>query len=124
MDEDNYRSQIEYKVIVDCYDDEEVSNAWDCYMGERLCESFPAKIIGGNHEIPVGEIVTVKDNLHQFDEIGTIMWKRDYASTIDYVEVQWNDKEFDIDINDLEPLDKNVDTIEAIKYWNYWITDY
>ena len=34
-------------------------------MEERLCESFPAKVIGENSEIQVGEVVTVKDNLHQ-----------------------------------------------------------
>jgi len=76
MDEDKYRSKIEDKVIVDCYDDQEVSSAWECYMEEKLCEPFPAKIIGEDPEIPVGEIVTVKDNLHQFDEIGTIIWKK------------------------------------------------
>ena len=93
-------------------------------MEERLCESFPAKVIGENSEIPVGEVVTVKDNLHQFDEIGTISWKKDYASTIDYVEVQWNDEEFDIDVDDLKPLEENNDTFEAIKNWNYWINKY
>lgn len=124
MDKEDYRSEIEDKVIVDCYDDEEISGAWDCYMTERLCESFPAKIIGENPEIPVGNVVTVKDNLHQFDEIGTIFWKKGDAYTIDYVEVQWNDEEFDIDINDLEPLDKNNDRLEAIKYWNYWIREF
>jgi len=50
--------------------------------------------------------------------------EKNSACTIDYLEVQWNGEEFDIDINDLEPLDKNVDTLEAIKYWNYWITKY
>ena len=125
MDEDEYRrKQIEYKAIVDCYNDEEISTGWECYMEERLCEPFPAKIIGENPEIPVGEVVTVKNNLHQFDEIGTIPWKTDCASTIDYVEVQWNDKEFDIDINHLEPLDENNDTLEAIKNWNYWLEKY
>ena len=69
MGENEYRSnQIEYKVIVDCYNDEEISGAWECYMEERLSESFPAKIVCENLEIPVGEVVTVKDNLHQFDE--------------------------------------------------------
>ena len=52
------------------------------------------------------------------------MWKKDYASTIDFVEVEWNNKEFDVDINDLEPIEKNNYAIEAIKYWNYWITEY
>ena len=124
MDKDNYREQIEDKVIVDCYGDEEISTSWEYYMEERLSMPFPAKIIGENLEIPVGEVVTVKDNLDQFDEIGTIMWKKDHASTIDQVEVQWNDKEFDIDIGDLEPLDETNDTLEAIKYWNYWIKEY
>ena len=121
MDEDNRRLQIEDNVIVDCYNDEEISNSWECYMEERLCEPFSAKIISENTEIPVGEVVTVKDNLYQFDEIGSIIWKKSDASTIEYLDVQWNDKEFDIHINDLEPVDKNIDTIEAIKNWNYWI---
>ncbi|KZX13477.1 calcium-binding protein [Methanobrevibacter filiformis] len=93
-------------------------------MTERLCGSFPAKIVCENPKIPVGEVVTVKDNLHQFDEIGTISWKKSDAYTIDYLEVQWNNEEFDIDINDLEALDENDDTFEAIKYWNYWITEF
>ena len=125
MDEDKYRSnQIEDKIIVDCYDDEEISSGWECYMEERLGESFSAKIIGENLDIPVGEVVTVKDNLHQFDEIGTIIWKKDCADTIDYLEVQWNNKEFDIDINNLKALDSNNETLEAIKNWNYWIEKY
>jgi len=66
MDEDKYRSnQIEDKVIVDCYDDQEVSSAWECYMEERLCRSFPARIAGENPEIPVGELVRVEDNSYQ-----------------------------------------------------------
>ena len=115
---------IKYRIIVDCYDDEEVSTAWECHMEELLCEPFPAKIINENNEIPVGEVVTVKDNLHQFDEIGTILWKRRDANTIDCLEVEWNDEEFDIDINDLKAVDKNNEAIEAIKCWNYWIEEY
>ena len=88
------------------------------------CAGHFLQKIGENSKIPVGEVVTVKDNLHQFDEIGTILWKKDYASTIDYVEVQWNDEEFDINVDDLEPLDKSNDTFEAIKNWNYWINEY
>ena len=57
-------------------------------------------------------------------KIGTIIWKKDYANTIEDVEVQWNDEEFDIGINDLEALDKNNDALEAIKNWNYWIEKY
>jgi len=52
------------------------------------------------------------------------MWKKDQASAIEYVTVKWNDEEFDINVNDLEPLDKNNDTLEAIKNWNYWIEKY
>ncbi|MDR3223391.1 MAG: calcium-binding protein [Methanobrevibacter sp.] len=125
MDENEYRSnQIEDKVIVDCYNDEEISCAWECYMEERLSESFKAKIIGENPEIPVGEVVTVKDNLYQFDEIGSIIWKKDHANTIHYLEVEWNDEEFDIDIKDLKPLKKDNETLKAIKNWNYWIRKY
>jgi hypothetical protein len=94
MDEYEYRrNQIDYKVIVDCYNDEEISVAWEIYMEENFSDSFEAEIIGENDFIPIGEIVEVCDNFDVWDLIGTVYFRKNDASPIEELNVKWKDKE-------------------------------
>ncbi|MDR3291114.1 MAG: calcium-binding protein [Methanobrevibacter sp.] len=126
MDEDQYRCErIDMEVIVDCYGDEEISYGWEAYMDDALVFPFKARIINNaSCEIPDGELVIVTDMLGSFDIVGSVLWLKDHADTIEDVEVQWNDKEFYVDVEDLEPFDKDIQTLEAIKDWNYWLKKY
>jgi hypothetical protein len=125
MNEDEYyREKIDMEIIVDCYNDEEISWGWEAYMEDRLIFPFKAKIIGDSCEIPVGEIVTVTDMLEDFEIVGSVWWLKDQADVINKVEVQWNNEDFYIGIDDLKPLDKDIPTLESIKSWNFWLEKY
>ena len=121
----NREKRIDYGPICDAYNDEEVSNGWEVYMEDGMVFPFKAKIIGNKScKIPIGEIVIVTDSFGDFDIDGTIPWLKDRACGIYELEVQWNDEEFTVEIEDLKSEDKNIETIEVIKDWNYWLENY
>jgi hypothetical protein len=126
MEKDSKREKrIDYGPICDAYTDEEVSNGWDVYMEEGLIFPFKAKIIGDtSSKIPIGETVIVTDSYDDFDIAGTVDWIKDNSYGIYELEVKWNNEEFSIAIEDLQSLDNNIDTIEVIKDWNYWLENY
>lgn len=125
MDEDKYRREkIDMELICDCYNDEEIFRGWESYMDEKIVYPFEAKIIkASSSKIPVGGIVLVT-YVDCIDLFGTVDWLKDSSHTIDDVEVQWNDEGYYVNIEDLEPVNKNISTIEAIKDWNFWLEKY
>lgn len=117
--------KIDMEVIVDCYDDEEISSGWEAYMDDALVFPFKARIVNPvSCEIPVGEVVIVTDMIGFFDISGSVLWLKDSVDVIKKMEVQWNNKEYNVDIDDLKPLNNDIQTLEAIKNWNFWITKY
>ena len=126
MDEYEYRRErIDMKAIVDCYNDEEISSAWEAYMCDALIFPFEARIINNDpSKIPIGETVLVTDSLGDFDIEGTISWLKSPVYSIEELEVQWNNEEFHVGVENLEPLDKDIQAIESIKDWNFWLKEY
>ncbi|MDR2874192.1 MAG: calcium-binding protein [Methanobrevibacter sp.] len=73
MNEDEYhREKIDMEIIVDDYNDEEISSGWEEYMYDALIFPFEARIISNFCEIPVGEIVIVTDVIEDFDIVGPV----------------------------------------------------
>ena len=68
-------------------------------------------------EIPVGEIVTVTDMDSDVDLLPC-------TGAIENVFIEWKDVEGIIAPKNLENLQNDNETLEAIKNWNFWVNEY
>lgn len=118
-EEDFRRNIIDMEIIVDSYDDREVKGAWECYLEEVIVFPFKAKLINNTEcpEISKGEIVTVTD-------MDSDVYLLPCTGAIEYVFIEWKDMEEIIAPKNLENLEKDNETLEAIKNWNFWVNEY
>ncbi len=103
--------RISNEIIVDCYDDGEVAYAWHGYMEENLLFPFSAKVTfkkkdGSKHKKQV-EVI-------ELDE---------YNDTTDLrvgVSVEGSDLLHSVRIMNLEEVEADEFTLQAIEDWQYW----
>lgn len=112
VEQDNAREErIKMEVIVDAYDEQERAMGWYYYLEDRLSFPFPAKWISRNR--PNARKVTVLK-----------MSSEDDCSNNMFVEVLYREGELEdvflAQLSDIQPLDPDSTTEEAIGDWHYW----
>lgn len=106
-------NRIEMEVIVDAYDEEEQAMGWYYYLDNKLNFPFKAKWLNREEESD-GEQVEV-----------LAMSPEDDCQEEMFVEVLYREDdaedEFSVPLYDIEPMDADSETQEAIADWHYWV---
>ena len=104
--------RISMEAIVDAYGGEEQALGWYYYLDERLQFPFQAKCIEARQISPLikGEIVKV-----------TQMSPEDDCMREMFVQIEWKDRVFGVPLAQLQPINIDTDTQEAIEDWHYWV---
>lgn len=113
VDPDDAREErIAMEAIVDCYDEYEQAMGWYYYLDDRI--NFPFKAKWVSRQKSEGRDVTVVE-----------MSPEDECSSDMFVEVLYQEGElediFSARLSDIQPLDIDSGTEEAIGDWHYWI---
>lgn len=104
--------RISMEAIVDAYGPEEQAMGWYYYLEDRIQFPFEARCIQTRRISPLkeGELVKV-----------ICMAPEDECMREMFVEIQWQNRTFGIPLAQLQPLDVNEATEEAIADWQYWV---
>ena len=104
--------RIQNEVIVDAYTPDEQAIGWCYYLERRLSFPFQARCIEKRSISPLGEGEVVRV-IGMIDEVVSEM----------FVRIEWMDREFGVPLSQLEPVDPDEDTREAVNDWHYWEGD-
>ena len=104
--------RISMEAIVDAYDSEEQAMGWYYYLDDKIQFPFEAKCTRERRVSPlnVGEHVQV-----------LCMAPEDECMREMFVEIQWSDRTFGVPLAQLQPLNIDDETQEAIEDWHYWV---
>ena len=100
--------RIEMEIVVDAYGEEEHFMGWYYYLEDRIQFPFEAKCIQESKISPlqVGERVKVFGMIEEYPTI--------------FVEIEWSGRNFGVPLAQLEGIEVNGETKEAIGDWHYW----
>ena len=104
--------RIRNEVIVDAYTPDEQAISWCYYLERRLSFPFQARCIETRVMSPLEE-----------DEVVRVVGMIDEVTSEMFVEIEWMDRTFGVPLAQLEPIDPDKDTREAINDWHYWEGD-
>lgn len=104
--------RIKTRIIVDAYGANEQAYGWHAYLDDTMNFPFEARCITECEESPLKEGETVQ-------VVG--MSSTEPTISQQYVTIEWMDRELGVPLNQLEPLDVNDETKQAIEDWHYWL---
>ncbi|MFC7323584.1 calcium-binding protein [Halorubrum rutilum] len=104
--------RIEMRVIVDAYTVEEQAYGWHAYLDDLIDFPFEARCTTEREESPLKEGETVR-------VVG--MSSTEPTLSQQYVTVEWMDRELGVPLEQLEPVNVDDDTKQAIEDWYYWL---
>ncbi|MDX9992521.1 MAG: calcium-binding protein [Anaerolineales bacterium] len=104
--------RINMEAIVDANGAEEQAIGWYYYLDDKIQFPFQAKCIAASEVSPLksGEIVRV-----------TQMLSADKCMHEMFVKIEWNGRTFGIPLAQIEAINVDADTQEAIEDWQYWV---
>ncbi len=104
--------RIIMEAVVDAYDEEERAMGWYYYVQDKLSCPFKAQCLSKRSISPLkkGEEVEV---------IG--MAPEDECEREIFVEIKWQGDELSVPLAQLEGIDVDEETQEAIEDWHYWV---
>jgi len=104
--------RISMEAIVDAYGGEEQALGWYYYLDDRLQFPFQAKCIEARQISPLikGETVKVAQ-----------MSSEDDCMREMFVQIEWKGRAFGVPLAQLQPINVDADTQEAIEDWHYWV---
>ena len=104
--------RIANEALVDTYGPEEQAMGWYCYLEDRLALPFLARCIQKRRISPleIGEVIEVTGMASQEDCMSDMI-----------VIVAWQNRELGVPLAQLEPVNVDADTAEAIGDWHYWV---
>jgi Calcium binding len=109
MTEEEMQYIIDYEIVVDCYDEEEVNMGWFIYMSESIDFPFMAKVPikkrGGTTEIYTVEVVSDATDEDRF------------GGEAFYVHVDYEGVLMKVEIRDVQPIDASENTLRALAIW-------
>ncbi len=110
-DEDRER-RIVYEAIVDAYGAEEQALGWYYYLDDKITFPFSARCIEERKISPLkkGEKVSVVEMAPEDDCMHEM-----------FVVIEWQSRYFGVPLAQLEPVDVDELTQEAIADWIYWV---
>ena len=111
--DENREHRIEMKIIVDAYDEEEQAMGWYYYLDNTLKVPFKAKWL--TKERPSkSEVVDVLEMSPEEDcqkeMFVEVLYKEGAAEDV-----------FSVPLSEIEPIDADDKTQEAIADWHYWV---
>jgi hypothetical protein len=100
------------EILVDAYGEEERALGWCYYLEEHLAFPFRARCIRERRISPLclGEEVQAIGLLPE-EECAREM----------FVEIEWSGRRFGVPLAQLEALDTDPETCEAMEDWRYWV---
>jgi hypothetical protein len=104
--------RITMEAVVDAYGPEEQAMGWYYYLDDKIHFPFEAQCISERQVSPLkkGEKVTALQ-----------MAPEDECMREMFVKIQWADRTFGVPLAQLEPIDVDSETEEAISDWHYWV---
>jgi hypothetical protein len=113
VEKDEKREQrILDEAIVDAYGPEEHALGWCYYLEDKIQFPFEACCIKARRSSPLKEGEKVKV---------VQMAPEDECVREMFVEIQWRNRIFAVPLAQLQPLDIDEDSEEAIADWHYWL---
>jgi hypothetical protein len=112
-DKDEKREErIHMEIIVDAYGPEEQAISWYTYLSDTLQFPFSARCIVHRTTSP----------LEPGEEVKVVAMAPDEECEHDMlVSIQWNRRLFAVPLMQLEGLQVEVETQQAIEDWHYWV---
>jgi len=110
--DDAREHRIEMEIVVDAYGEEERAMGWYTYLQDKLAFPFRARCIAEKRTSPLkrGEVVEV-----------TGMAPDEDCEHDMFVDVRWQRRRLAVPLSQLEGIDVDEDTQEAIEDWHYWV---
>lgn len=113
VDEDETREErIAMEIIVDAYGPEEQAIGWYSYLDDTLRFPFKARCIEERRMSPLQEGETI--------QVDGIAAAKDCRAEM-FVMIRWMDRELGVPLMQLEPIDADSDTEQAVADWRYWV---
>jgi hypothetical protein len=112
VEEDAQREErITMEIVVDCYEGE-VAMGWYCYLENTLKFPFGAICADRRQISPLKKkqvihVIGMADSEECSDEM--------------LVLVEWEDDELAVPLEQLQPMDADKKTTEAVEDWRYWV---
>ena len=113
IEEDQDRERrIRDEAIVDAYGPEEQALGWYYYLEDKITFPFSARCTEARRISPLkkGEQVSVIEMAPEDDCMHEM-----------FVIIEWKERNFGVPMAQLEPVDVDDDTQEAIEDWQYWV---
>jgi Calcium binding len=110
--DDAREHRIDMEVIVDAYDEQERAMGWYYYLQDKIVFPFQARCIAEKRSSPLqrGEVVEVTGMAPEEDSEHDML-----------VDVQWQGRRLAVPLSQLEGIDVDEATQEAIGDWHYWV---
>lgn len=103
--------RIRMQIVVDAYDRHERAIGWYTYLEDTMRFPFEAKCIEKREVSP----------LETGEEVRVVGMSSVEASESEmFVTIDWMNRELGVPLAQLEPLDADSDTEQAIADWHYW----
>lgn len=104
--------RIHMEIIVDAYGPEEQAMSWYNYLSDTLQFPFSARCIVGHTTSP----------LEPGEEVNVVAMAPDEECEHNMlVLIQWNRRQFAVPLVQLEGLQVEEETLQAIEDWQYWV---
>ena len=113
VERDEQREErIQMEAVVDAYDAEEQAMGWYYYLEDKIRFPFQARCIRERTISPlrVDEVVEVQGMANEGDCMAEM-----------FVMIAWSDRTFGVPLMQLEGVDVDTETEEAIADWHYWV---
>jgi hypothetical protein len=104
--------RITMEIVVDAYDEDERAMGWYCYLEEKLNAPFRARCIEERAVSPL----EVGDEV----EVIEIAPERECGREM-FVSIQWNKRTLAVPLAQLEIIEADEETKEAVGDWHYWV---
>ena len=114
MDRNTLDTIIDNEILIDTYNDDEVASAWYSYMEYHMRFPFMAECLFKSAESPFkkGEC---------FEVVG--LGETESCDHGIYVKISFCNRQFDIPLFNMKPIDATKETIVAVTCWYHWIAD-
>ncbi|MDL0135764.1 calcium-binding protein [Halobacterium salinarum] len=106
--------RIRNEIIVDAYTADEMAISWCYHLERQMSFPFQARCIEERTISP----------LREDEEVPVVGMTDEVVSSREmFVLVEWRDREFGVPLSQLEVLDVDSDTRQAVNDWHYWNGD-
>jgi len=113
MRDEEREHRITYEIVVDAYDEHERAMGWYYYIESQVHLPFTTRCITRRPISP----------LHVGDEVEVIgMPPEEECEKEVFVLIRWEKEGLGVPLAQLEPLEADEETTQAIEDWHYWVT--